>query len=271
MQIVVVGAGYVGAMAGEMLAQAGHHVTCTRRGAPAAAGAATWRALEVADALRPAWWPGDVHAVLYAVAPGGGTDEAYKLGYHDGLANVLQWCGETTRIVLLSSTGVYAQDDGSLLDESSIAAATRTGIPWLLRAEQLLATRPPSCVLRLGGIYGPGRDRMVRIAREPSPQTQGLYTNRIHQTDAAGAAVHCLLNANVPKVLIGVDTEPATDSEVVAYLRAQLNLPAADLAQTNSAQGKRLSSAALVRSGYMHAYPTFREGFGQILACTQAQ
>ena len=127
--------------------------------------------------------------------------------------------------------------------------------------------------LRLGGIYGPGRTRAVelvrsgRARRRPEPH----FTNRIHRDDAAGAIRH-LLTIDAPQpVYLGVDTEPADEAAVYAWLAARLGVEPPAVQDGDAALrardvgSKRCSSARLQRSGYAFRYPTFREGFAALL------
>jgi nucleoside-diphosphate-sugar epimerase len=263
-RIVVVGAGYVGNLSATLLTATGAEVWAGRRTMITPPIGTHALRIDVADPTPPADWPAALTHVLYAVAPGGSDEDAYRIGYHDGLRNVLRFCDAATRVVLLSSTGVYGQADGEWVTEASPRTGTRPNIQWLKRAEDHLLRLPNSCVLRLGGIYGPDRTRMIRNAATVTPDIQAVYTNRIHQFDAAAASVHCLLNPAVPRELLGVDEAPVVDEEVYAYLRARMGLPA--LPHTSeSPTGKRISSAALRASGFRFRYPSYREGYGALL------
>jgi nucleoside-diphosphate-sugar epimerase len=263
-RIVIVGAGYVGKVSAALLAATGAQVWAARRSTEAPPAGTHALRIDVADPTPPADWPTAVTHVLYAVAPGGSDEDAYRIGYHDGLRNIMRFCDPTTRVVLLSSTGVYGQEGGEWVTEASPRTATRPNVQWLKRAEDYLLTAPNSCVLRLGGIYGPERTRMIRIAASLAPDIQSIYTNRIHQVDAAAASVHCLLDPTVPRELLGVDEAPVVDEEVIAYLRARMGLPAL-APTTKSPTGKRINSAALRASGFQFRYPSYREGYGALL------
>ena len=142
-------------------------------------------------------------------------------------------------------------------------------------------------VLRLGGIYGPGRTRLIDQVRGGSAviPAESRFTNRIHRDDAAAAIVHlCTMDAAPAPVYVGVDNEPAEMGEVLRFLAAELGLPqppsgAADgTAGGGSAGGgsaggepsrggnKRCSNALLRSTGFEFRYPSFREGYRDILA-----
>ena len=263
-RIVVVGAGYVGSISAALLAATGAEVWAARRTRVTPPLHTHALCIDVADPNPPLDWPTGITHVMYAVAPGGGNEDAYRIGYHDGLRNIASFCDPKARVVLLSSTGVYGQEGGEWVTEASPRTGTRPNIQWLKRAEDHLLTLPNSCVLRLGGIYGPGRTRMIQNAVSLTPDIHAIYTSRIHQFDAAAASVHCMLGASVPRELLGVDESPALDEEVVAYLRDRLGLPALR-PTTKSPSGKRIDSAALRASGFQFRYPSFREGYRELL------
>lgn len=121
-----------------------------------------------------------------------------------GLANLLARVPRLERLVVLSTTGVYHQSGGEWVDESSAAYPTRIGPQIALAAERWLAEHLPSgrsTVLRLAGIYGPGRIPLIAKlrAREPIPIANGDL-NLIHVDDIAHAVVQ-LLAGPVPSDL----------------------------------------------------------------------
>ena len=133
----------------------------------------------------------------------------------------------------------------------------------LLAAEQLFSSRiPHGTVLRFSGLYGgaPGRLRAQVLAgqvREPN-----RWTNRIHRDDAAAAVVHLLTGADAPGLLyVGTDDEPALLGDVAAHLAQHLGAPAPPPTDPARATGKRLSNARLRATGWVPAYPTYREGY----------
>lgn len=132
--------------------------------------------------------------VLVAVsydARSGKTREESQVG---GLSNLLDFLPSDTDICYISTTGVYHQTDGSWVDESSPARPRAEGGLAHLRAESLLHRRRPGgkwTVLRLAGIYGPGRvpraSDVIRGRTIEGPHAG--YLNLIHVEDAAQAVL----------------------------------------------------------------------------------
>ena len=84
------------------------------------------------------------------------------------------------RIIYISSTGVYGQTDGDWVTEESPCSPTREGGQASLAAEEVLRAHPlgaRSIVLRLAGIYGPGRipcrDDLLAGRPIPAPRRGG--------------------------------------------------------------------------------------------------
>ncbi|WP_372698296.1 NAD-dependent epimerase/dehydratase family protein [Arthrobacter sp. JSM 101049] len=272
MAVVIVGCGDVGTEAGLRFAAAGHRVEGWRRSAQVLPAAIKPVVADLAGELPR--FPADTEVVVHAPAAGGRSVQAYRRVYLDGLAGVLRALERDRviprRIVLVSSTAVYADTEGAWVDETTPAdPPTETSI--ILRdAEELLAARAPQgVVLRLAGIYGPGRMRLVDKARAGAAEPGwDRFTNRIHRDDAAAAIVHLATGVADPAAVYnGVDREPAVLGEVLDFLADRLDVdrPLRDGAGAPST-GKRISGELLRSTGFEFAYPSYREGYAAVLA-----
>lgn len=205
-----------------------------------------------------------------------GRDEnAYRRTYVEGMNRALDALTQSPRrAVLVSSTSVYGHRDG-LLDEDSPPEPTRATGEVLLEAERAFRDRVPGgTVLRMSGIYGPGRaQRLIDQVRRRDNPDPGRWTNRIHQADAAAAVVHVLTRhespsqvgpvETTPDLYVVTDDQPAPVGEVRAFLAGQLDVPWPLVAV--EPHGKRLSNARLRRTGFELQYPTYREGYASVL------
>lgn len=220
--------------------------------------------------------PADVDRLVYAVGPDASTEDAYRAAYVEGLENVrdaLAAAGaRVRRAVLTTSTAVYAQDGGEWVDEASETTARGTAAV-LLEAERVVqGSFEEGVAMRLAGIYGPGRDRMVRAVAEGTarlPRTP-RWTNRIHRDDCAGAIERLLELPRVDPVYVGVDDEPADLGDVYRWVARQLGVaePPLEDGLGGRARGtqKRCRNARLRATGWAPTYPTFREGYRDALA-----
>jgi nucleoside-diphosphate-sugar epimerase len=274
MTVLIAGAGDLGTEAGLRFAAAGHRVVGWRRSPGLLPAAIEGDAVDLTGPL-PAI-PQGTDIVVIATAAGERTEAAYRSAYVDATANVLDALdrdGVSPRVVLfVSSTAVYGDFGGGWVDERSPAEPASPTGRILREAESLLLGRHPrGLVLRLSGIYGPGRTRLidsVTSGRAVLP-LQPQWTNRIHRDDAAAAIVHLTTAVQDPDpVYIGSDEQPADLAEVLRFLAAELQLPAPASGSTSTTRGgdKRCSSALLRGTGFTFAYPSFREGYRAVLA-----
>ena len=215
-----------------------------------------------------------VDAVVYAATPDHGDDEGYRRSYVLGQRNLkaaLERVGVTpARWLFVSSTGVYAQGDGEWVDEDSPTAPGRYSGRRLLEGERAAAEAAAIGVsIRFGGIYGPGRNRLIERVRDGGlcHETPPLWTNRIHRDDCAGVLRHLLRLPSPAPVYVGVDHEPAPQCAVMDWLATRLGVARPQRAAHDDAptcSGKRCSSVRLQASGYCFI-PSYREGYAAVL------
>lgn len=228
--------------------------------------------------------------ILYCVAADGQTDAQYQAHYVDGLKHVLNTQSANTQlkhVFFVSSTRVYGQQTDQLLDETVAAIPNDFGGERLLQGEQLLTalvnghypkSSYQSTVLRLSGIYGPGRLRMIRLAETGQWPAQDSWSNRIHLDDAAAFITYL-----IQKVLAGqailhtyivTDSQPVSQYEVLGWIAEQLRAhkPATALQpRQSSLSGKRLRNAAMLASGYQMQYPDYQAGYGALINSLEAK
>jgi nucleoside-diphosphate-sugar epimerase len=273
-RVVVAGCGDLGTEVGLRLAAAGHGVVGIRRTperlpAPIAGvrgDLATGRIDEL---------PADTEVVVYAAAAGQRSEATYLGTYVAGPGHVLDALARAgarpRRFVFVSSTAVYGTDDGSWVDEATPAEPRTATGRILLDAEVAVQDRAPTpTVVRLSGIYGPGRTRLLDQVRdgravEPAPP---VFSNRIHRDDAAAAIVHLLLDVAEPATCyLGSDRAPVERGEVLRWLAAELGVPPPPSGPDQRSRGgnKRCRSDLLVASGFRFAFPTYREGYAAVL------
>jgi nucleoside-diphosphate-sugar epimerase len=275
-RVLIAGCGRLGIAAGRLFAAAGDEVTGLRRSAsPLPHGLQLLRG-DLSDP-RALFLPEDLDLVLYTAAADRNDESSYRRTYVDGPRNLLQWLAHwgrrPQRLLFVSSTAVYGQSDGEQVDEDSRTTPPTFRGQLLLEGERVVqGAAIPAVVLRLGGIYGPGRTWLVdqvRAGRAAATRTgPPHWTNRIHEADAAGALFH-LARLPAPKALyLGVDCEPAPRDEVAAWLYARLGLsPPGGVDVPGPYDGsKRCSNARLLASGFTFRYPSFRDGYGEMLA-----
>lgn len=278
--VLIAGSGYVGSALADALAARGRTVYALRRSdVPARPGVTPIRA-DVTDRASLATLPADIGVLVYAVAADSSSEAAYRSAYVDGLKCAVdaarERCPSLRRVLFASSTSVYGQADGSWIDETSETNPSRFSGRILLEAEGWLAeSGQPATVLRFGGIYGPGRTRLVESVRagrarcRPGPPH---FTNRIHRDDASGALLHLLDSPQPESLYLGVDELPADECDVLCWMAERVGVAkpreaTADesAASPRRAGSKRCRNTRLLASGYQFKYRDYREGYGSTI------
>ena len=262
--VLLIGAGGLGAAVGLRLADLGHDVLALRRNADRVPAPLRGRSV---DLTREAPDLSDVRPrlVVVALTARPRTEEAYRATYVDGMARALDALPEPPeRAVLVSSTAVMPSREQPPLDDETTPAAPSDGPGrMLLAAEEAFHQRVPhGTVLRLSGLYGGGSTRLLDQVREGRIDDPHRWTNRIHRDDAAAAVVHLLtMTAQPDRLYLGTDDEPAMLGDVAAFLAERLGAPAPPPADPTQGHGKRLSAARLRATGWVPTCPSYREGY----------
>ncbi|THD45872.1 MAG: SDR family oxidoreductase [Bradyrhizobium sp.] len=253
-----------------------------------AAAAAAWRSEGVAafgldDAAAPEILAADLRsaeALLISAPPNEAGDPALG-AYRSAFAAA----SNLKRIVYLSSVGVYGDCAGAWVDETAVCTPNSRRSRWRLAAERSWSEFASEKgvaldILRLAGIYGPGRSALEKLRAGEARRIvkPGQVFNRIHVDDLATVAAR-LIQSGRPGGLWNVaDEEPAPPQEVIAFAAALLGAPpppeedfaAAELspmAKSFYAGNRRVSVNKLRRElGYRWLYPTYREGLRALAA-----
>lgn len=213
------------------------------------------------------------HFVVISLAPDERSEEAYRKVYVEGVGRLLAAMRTNPRpflIVYLSSIGVYGDRAGAWVEESTPPEPDTERGRILLEAEnQVLESGFPTVIFRLGGIYGPGRNPLKRLRKqEGEAQGRDAWLNLIHLDDIVGAMEVLFNKGKEGNVYLGVDDEPAKRSEIYAWLALQPDFESAALPgilKIGPVSGKRCANQKLKALGYSLRYPTFREGYQDLL------
>ncbi|EXF25690.1 epimerase [Nesterenkonia sp. AN1] len=312
---VLVGCGDVGTRIGHRLLERGWSVSGWRRSPERLPAAFDGAAMDLTEESSIPTLPSDTTAVVFSPAAGSRDPQRYEQVYLRGLERVLEritqaGLAETVQVLLVSSTSVLGDAAGRLDESAARTPASPTG-EILARTEALLeqwrsagaesSGRSRSGILRLAGIYGPGRDRLIKQLRSGSVgESAGQDTheawrisNRVHSEDAARAAVELLTSTAPPELVLGVDELPVPLGVVHNWMADQLELPrpwsdprldpaVLDSLPSNSPVRQRtdaLFDSALLRAGHGKAldgsvlhgllgevlHPDFRSGYTDAL------
>ena len=222
----------------------------------------------------------DSDALLISAAPNEAGDPVLAC-LADAIAR-----GRVRRIVYLSTIGVYGDSGGAWIDEESAPKPRSPRSIARLAAEeawrQFAAQNGKAvAVLRLAGIYGPGRNALVTVAEGTARRIvkPRQVFNRIHVTDIAQAIDACFAQSSTG-VFNLTDDEPAPPQDVIAFAAELLGKPPPPeipfdearptmnaMAQSFYAENRRVRNLTLKQTlGVRLACPTYRDGLRALFA-----
>ena len=281
---LIIGGGYLGGRVARLWRDAGKEVyVVTRSDARAARLEEEGLRPVVADITQPDSLDNlpPAETLLFAV----GYDRSSRSTLHDvyvaGLKNVLEVvAGQVEKFVYISTTGVYGPGDGEWVDEDSPCRPTRPGAVAHLEAESLLHATDSAgqaVILRLAGIYGPGRllRKTDLVAGRPIEGAERGWINLIHVDDAA-SVVSATEQIDLKRTLLLVaDGHPVQRHDFYLELARLLDAPAPSFAdpqisraddQRRWAPGKRVRNRRLLSEFSLSLrFPTYREGLASIV------
>ena len=287
--VFIFGCGYVGTALAQYLLASGVRVGALTRNAEKAT---RLRALGLSQVIEGDLDSDDWHTavtdhydgVVNCVSSAGGGLAGYRKSYLEGQRSILRWA-QSRRIqsyVYTSSTSVYSQDGGVTVDESSDTEAAPPTGRVVRESEAMLENA--SClerwyVLRLAGIYGPGRHYLLDQLRAGTGEIPGsgdYALNMIHLDDIVAAICAALCGVADSGIYNIADDSPATKAAVLAHLAEQMDLPqpifnpaivSARLARRGGRMPHRYVSNAKAKAGlgWSPQYPSYREGYAALV------
>lgn len=274
-RVLIAGCGYVGTATADLFHEAGWAVEGWTHSAESAAVLRkkpyAIRAVDIAERAAVSAAGGAFDAVIHCASSGGGGAEGYRRVYFEGARNLLAVFPPAT-FLYTSSTSVYAQRGGAWVDEESAAEPAHvTG--KILRETEELVRQNGGLVVRLAGIYGPGRSALLRKFLNGTARLEeggGRFLNHAHRDDIAAALVHLvrLTRENAlpgPRIVNVTDSEPIRQRDAYAWLAGKLGRPVpreADAVRERKrgSSDKRVSNRKLRALGWDPRYPNLAAG-----------
>jgi nucleoside-diphosphate-sugar epimerase len=295
---ILFGCGYLGGRVAKLWRDAGDHtVAFTRQDDPTPAMIEAGTYTAQADvtkpasldrlATTPALGGKPAESLLYAVGYDRSAGSDIHAVYAGGLKNVLAALPATVaRAIYIGTTGVYGSAGGAWVDETTPPDPQRDGGKASLAAEHVLAAHPlgrRSAILRLAGIYGPGRVPYLDKLRagEPIAAPSAGWLNLIHVDDAAQIVVAVDLwlairkGEDGPHVFCVSDGAPVQRSDYYAEAARLIGAPPPRFTNpppdapvaARAASDRRVSNAKLIgQLGVNLTYPSYRKGLAAIFA-----
>lgn len=283
MKVVIFGAGYSGKAIARACCKRGATVIGTTRSPekfPALEAAGARPYLFDGDAISPELMSelADATHLVQSIAPGRAGDPLIRLNGEMLMRAMpaLKW------ICYLSTVGVYGDHAGAWVDEETSCKPVSVRSVERCEAEQAWTrlaeiTGKPLAILRLSGIYGPGRNGLVNMAGGTARRLikKDQVFNRIRVEDIAAAALF-LSNGNHGGIFNITDDEPAPPQDVVSEAARLMGLaPPPDIdfetaeltpmARSFYGENKRVSNARIKSLGFRFTYPNYRVSLRQLL------
>ena len=233
--------------------------------------------------------PSSIDYIVYCLTASTFSDPEYKKAYVDGLSNLIDEINRTSsapkRLFFVSSSSVYQQDNDQIVNEDTLVAPERFSGQRLLEAEQVALSSPfPATNIRFSGIYGRTRTRLLeQVANGSAKRNSVAYTNRIHEDDCVLVLEHLIeqdiTGITVEDCYLASDSAPVRMNDLIEWISDQLNVPKIDSIPVDAtsipvgasnegkrrAGSKRCSNERLKKSGYKFKYPSFREGYKEMI------
>jgi len=271
MSKLIVGCGYLGLRVAARWLTAGQRVYATTRSAERAA---TLRQLGIDPVLCDVLIPDSLRSLpaaettLYCVGFDRAAGQSMRAVYVDGLANFVRQTSPT-KLIYVSSTGVYGQTAGEEVDETAATEPQEDSGRTVLEAERHLPAT--ALTLRFAGIYGPGRllRRQALLAGEPLVGDADKWLNLIHVEDGATAVLAAETHGQPGRVVNVCDDEPVRRRDFYTLLARLLGAPeprfvppqpGAPVPGHERANRRLVNRRLRTELGVQLLYPSFRAG-----------
>ena len=212
--------------------------------------------------------------ILYSLSADEQSKKSYRRNYVEGLKQVIKsikYINDFQHLFFISSTSVYGDNNDQFIDEFSETSPKNFRGTILLEAENLLNTvKFNSTILRLSGIYGSGRNYMIKLSQDAESWPKvDRWTNRINEDDAANFIIFLLnqcLQGEIPeKLYLLTDKEPVTLFRLLNWIRQNLNLKNKINITSDPILGKRLRSSIIPSLKFEYKYPTYKQGYKELI------
>ncbi|NVJ59582.1 MAG: sugar nucleotide-binding protein [Gammaproteobacteria bacterium] len=212
--------------------------------------------------------------VIVTLSPDEISDDSYQKTYWQSAKNITHFFSKTSKkpiIIYISSTRVYAENDGEWVSEATQVTANNKKSESLIAAEnEILAHNTKNIIVRFSGIYGGERQYLmkkveagIKVQKRPAQ-----YTNRIHQEDCVG--IICFLikmleqGESLDSIYIGTDDDPATLLDVTNHIAKEFGYPKPTVIINDddlAPKGKRCKNDKIKSLGYNFKYPSYKNGY----------
>jgi nucleoside-diphosphate-sugar epimerase len=272
-RVLIAGCGYVGEAAANQFHAHGWEVEGWTGSAESAAALSARpypvRAVDVGNSGAVADTARDFDVVIHCVSSRGGDDDQYRRLYRGGATNLCAAFPEAT-LLFTSSTSVYAQTDGSVVDETSPAEPRHTK-GKILRETEDFVRAAGGIVLRVAGIHGPSRSAIVAkfLRGEATAGAPERFINQVHRDDIVTAILLLAQRREERRgeIFNVVGDHPIKATQAYEWLAPRLRKPipvaGGNALSKRGESHKQVSNQKLRALGWTPRYPTFEAAMSE--------
>ena len=213
--------------------------------------------------------------VIYSIAADDQSPSSYQKAYLKGLKISIKFikenCPKFNHLFFISSTRVYGQNNQNIMTERTPPEPNDFGGEALYEGElALLKSDISASILRLSGIYGEHRTRLIKMAQNHSSwPEENRWTNRIYDQDAVNFITFLLnqlqKNIAIEPLYLVTDNSPALLYDVLNHIRGLIGLKAIHFEPNDTYTGKQLKSLIIPKTEFIFNYPTYEDGYNFII------
>lgn len=285
-RVVVFGAGYVGSEVAKAAVTGGAKVVALTRNADRGQQLQKLGCEVVVSMLGSDFWHSEITGCDFSLLSVGASKpgiQGYAESYGEGVQSVLRWAAaveEPGHMIYTGTTSVYPQDGGVDVHEDDATEASSPQSKLLMTAEELIARWPGrNTVLRLAGIYGPGRHHILDRLRDSHDNTipgrASTHLNLIHRDDIVSAILAAWSQEDPvdSQIFNLTDNSPPTRDELVRWLCDKLGRSVPAFSGQPAPGRRRISPDRIISNrkirhelGWSPHHADFRSGYDSILA-----
>lgn len=279
MRLLILGCGDIGTRVGLALTEAGWTVIAARRSPEKLPSVFIRQQIDMTQPASLA--PLGEHQPDYVlVTP---IPQSYDAaGYETGFLGAAQylgaqpWLNPCRRVIWVSSTRVYREAGGGWVDEHSALNTVEPQANSMVCAEACIRRSATATVIRPAGVYGNPDGMLVKKVLSGRGSAPGAaFGNRIHRDDLSRLIVHCLLRDSrgewVPPTILACDNDATPTCDIERWLAQEWGVSLTEEDAGGRPRANRQCRSSLLNTlGFELAYPTWREGYAQVVLARQS-
>ena len=213
--------------------------------------------------------------VIYSIAADDQSYSSYQKAYFEGLKisikSIKENCPKFKHLFFISSTRVYGQNNHNIMTERTPPEPNDFGGEALYEGElSILESDISASILRLSGIYGEQRTRLIEMAQNHSSwPKENRWTNRIYDQDVVNFVTFLLnqlqKNIAIEPLYLVTDNSPALLYDVLNHIRGLMGLKVIHFEPNDIYAGKQLKSLITPNTEFIFNYPTYQDGYNFII------